>query len=177
MVNLKCTFLIPISFLLLLFDVQVFSQNQISYSILSNGGMKQANSAYVIAGTLGQTIIGKCENTIHQSQAGFWQMYNQDILLNAEDENFLPIEYKLEQNYPNPFNPLTIIRYSIPERTNVLIKVYDILGSEVITLLNQELDAGWYNLEFNAVEYSSGIYICRMQAGKYISTKKMLMIK
>jgi len=177
MIALKGTFLILVSFLPLLFDVQIFSQNKIPYSVICNGGEKQSNTAYVIAGTMGQTIIGKCENTIHQAQAGFWQMYNQDVLLDVEDEDILPIEYKLEQNYPNPFNPLTTIRYGIPERTNVLIKVYDILGSEVITLLNQEADAGWYNLEFNAARYSSGIYICRMQAGKYISTKKMLMIK
>ena len=177
MTNLKGTFLFLISFLLLLFNVKVFSQSQIPYSVISNGEVKQSNSAFVIVGTLGQSIIDRSESTIHQAQAGFWQMYNQDIVLDAEDENILPIEYKLEQNYPNPFNPSTIIRYSIPERTNVLIKIYDILGGEVTTLLNQEADAGWYNLEFNAAEYSSGIYIYRIQAGNYISTKKMMMIK
>ncbi|OGU36981.1 MAG: hypothetical protein A2315_15175 [Ignavibacteria bacterium RIFOXYB2_FULL_35_12] len=163
--------------ILLLFIANAFSQNQIAFSVLSNGGEIQANSAYVIVGTLGQTSIGKCENTINQAQAGFWQMYYQNVLQAAEDENMLPIEYKLEQNYPNPFNPSTIIKFGIPERNNVLIKIYDILGSEVTTLLNHEMDAGWYELIFNAAEYSTGIYICRMQAGNYVSTKKMLMLK
>ncbi|HAB53215.1 MAG TPA: hypothetical protein DCE80_13775 [Ignavibacteriales bacterium] len=61
--------------ILLLFIANAFSQNQIAFSVLSNGGEIQANSAYVIVGTLGQTSIGKCENTINQAQAGFWQMY------------------------------------------------------------------------------------------------------
>jgi len=163
--------------LLLSIHLQTFSQNQISFAVNGNGGGIQANSAYVIVGTLGQSSIDRGDNTIHQTQSGFWSMYSQNVLQDVEGENKLPTEYRLEQNYPNPFNPSTIIKFGIPERTNVVIKIYDILGSEVITLINQEMDIGWYEVQFNASNYSSGIYIYRMQAGNYISTKKMLLVK
>ncbi|OGU79601.1 MAG: hypothetical protein A2W11_05380 [Ignavibacteria bacterium RBG_16_35_7] len=174
---IKGTFILSIFSLLLLFHFQVFPQNKIAFSLISSGGGQQANSAYTINGSLGQTIIGNGENTIHQAHAGFWQMYYQNVMVNVPDDDLLPIEFKLEQNYPNPFNPSTIIKFGIPEQSIVLIKIYDVLGSEVKTLLNQEMDKGWYELLFNAAGYSSGIYIYRMQAGSYANTKKMLMIK
>jgi hypothetical protein len=88
-----------------------------------------------------------------------------------------PKEFKLEQNYPNPFNPSTVISYQLPVISNVLLKVYDILGSEVSTLVNEEQKPGYYEVEFNASHLASGMYVYRLQAGNYISTKKMLMIK
>ena len=71
-------------------------------------------------------------------------MYYQGVVVNVEDEDILPGEYKLEQNYPNPFNPSTVIRFAVKEKSNVLIKIYDILGGEIITIVNEELDAGWH---------------------------------
>jgi len=95
-----------------------------------------------------------------------------------------PKEFKLEQNYPNPFNPTTTIQYQIPASPNaskggafVSLKIYDILGSEVVTLVNEEQQPGYYEVEFNASHLASGMYVYRLQAGEYISTKKMLMIK
>jgi hypothetical protein len=177
MAQIKNAFLSLVFSLLLTTLLQTFSQNQISFAVNGNGGGIQANSSYVFVGTIGQSSIGKGENTINQSQAGFWAMYYQNIISKVEDDEILPNQFMLEQNYPNPFNPSTIIKFGIPERANVVIKIYDILGSEVITLINQEIDIGWYEVQFNASNYSSGIYIYRMQAGNYISTKKMLMIK
>lgn len=98
-----------------------------------------------------------------------------------------PTEYKLEQNYPNPFNPATKIRYSIPaspkffpkERTlnEVTLKVYDILGNEIVTLVNEQKEPGYYEVDFNASSFASGVYIYRMQSGSFVSTKKMLVLK
>ncbi|GJQ42248.1 MAG: T9SS type A sorting domain-containing protein [Ignavibacteriota bacterium] len=95
-----------------------------------------------------------------------------------------PKEFKLEQNFPNPFNPTTTIQYQIPASPNpskggafVSLKVYDILGSEVVTLVNAEQQPGYYEVEFNASHLASGMYVYRLKAGEYISTKKMLMIK
>ncbi len=89
----------------------------------------------------------------------------------------LPDDYQLSQNYPNPFNPTTTISYSIPNESFVTIKVYDILGREVETLVNEEKNAGNYNVNFNAGNLSSGIYFYRMQAGNFIQTKKLLLLK
>jgi type 1 fimbria pilin len=92
-----------------------------------------------------------------------------------------PKEFKLEQNYPNPFNPATVISYQLPVIGNVSLKVYDILGSEVATLVNEEQQPGYYEVQFNGNSLASGLYIYRLSAnsgaGNYISTKKMMMIK
>jgi hypothetical protein len=88
-----------------------------------------------------------------------------------------PDKYELAQNYPNPFNPTTIIKYQLPVDSRVTIKLFDILGREVMTLLNEDKKAGVYELEFNASHLTSGVYIYRMQSGDFNSVKKMLMVK
>ena len=93
-----------------------------------------------------------------------------------------PKEFTLSQNYPNPFNPTTKIRYTIPSVGTsfmkfVHLKVYDILGSEVATLVNKEQTAGYYEVNFDGSRYASGVYIYRLEAGDFVSTKKMMMIK
>jgi len=93
-------------------------------------------------------------------------------------------EFALEQNYPNPFNPSTTIKYSVPsvtlsevEGSLVTLKVFDVLGNEVTTLVNEEKPAGIYEVNFNAKGLSSGIYFYKLQAGSFIETKKMLLMK
>ncbi len=88
-----------------------------------------------------------------------------------------PNRYSLSLAYPNPFNPTTTIQYSIPEQFYVTLRVYDILGREVATLVNEEKLAGSYQVEFNAAGLSSGIYFYRIQAGGYVETKKMILMK
>ncbi len=88
-----------------------------------------------------------------------------------------PKEYSLGDNYPNPFNPTTTISYSIPTDEKVVLKIYDILGNEVALLVNEEKTAGKYRVEFNASLLSSGVYIYKLQAGDFISSKKMLLLK
>jgi hypothetical protein len=86
-------------------------------------------------------------------------------------------EFALEQNYPNPFNPTTQIQYQLPETGNVTIKVYDILGNEVRTLVNDNKPAGSYTVNFNAKGLSSGIYFYKITSGSFIETKKMILMK
>ena len=93
------------------------------------------------------------------------------------EENIIPVKFELSQNYPNPFNSTTNIKYAISKSSNVKITVYDILGKELEVLIDEQLQAGTYQTSWNASNYSSGIYFYRMQAGDYISTMKMLMIK
>jgi hypothetical protein len=95
---------------------------------------------------------------------------------NFKGEN-IPVEYSLEQNYPNPFNPTTTIMYQLPKDGLVTLKVYDILGAEVVTLVNEEKVAGKYEVSFDASRLASGIYIYRLQANDYISVKKMVLLK
>ena len=85
--------------------------------------------------------------------------------------------YTLEQNYPNPFNPVTTINYTIAAKDFVTIKVYDVLGKEIATLVNEEKPAGSYSVNFNASKLSSGVYFYRMQAGSFVETKKLILLK
>ena len=89
----------------------------------------------------------------------------------------IPSKYSLSQNYPNPFNPSTIIRFQLPVISNVLLKVYDAMGREIQTLVNGNLNAGNYSVEFNGAGLSSGIYFYSIEAGKFIDVKPLVLLK
>lgn len=93
--------------------------------------------------------------------------------------SFQKEDYKLNlsQNYPNPFNPITTINYTIPQRSLVELKVFDILGKQVATLVNEEKQSGEYQVKFNASSLSSGIYLYRLKTGKLMETKKLILLK
>jgi photosystem II stability/assembly factor-like uncharacterized protein len=95
----------------------------------------------------------------------------------ANNNNSVPSDYKLDQNYPNPFNPVTTINYSIPKSSEVKITVYDMLGHEVTTLVNEYKNAGNYSIVFDAERYASGVYYYRITAGDFTAAKKMTLIK
>ncbi len=100
-----------------------------------------------------------------------------------ENLSTVPIVYRMKQNYPNPFNPYTIIKYSIPNNaldlrpSNVQLKVYDILGKEIATLVNEVKSAGTHEVKFNASSLTSGIYFYKIRAGNFLETKKMILLK
>ncbi len=89
----------------------------------------------------------------------------------------IPMQYGLDQNYPNPFNPTTYIKFQLPEGGNVKITVFDILGKEVASLINEKMEAGYHNVEFNASNLASGLYIYKMESGDFTDVKKMMLIK
>ena len=91
--------------------------------------------------------------------------------------NGVPEVYNLSQNYPNPFNPSTTINFSLPKGSNVVLKIYDVLGREVATLLNGEKPAGNYEVNFDASKLASGLYVYTINAGEFTSTKKMMLMK
>ncbi len=93
------------------------------------------------------------------------------------DTDHLPGVFEIKQNYPNPFNPLTKINYTIPKRTFVTLKIYDLLGNLIESLVNEEKSTGKYEIIFNGSNLPSGIYFYQMQSGKFISTKKLILLK
>jgi len=97
-------------------------------------------------------------------------------VINQASNNY-PEEFKLEQNYPNPFNPTTNLEFGISELGFVSLKVYDVLGIEVATLVNEKKNAGSYTVQWNAADYPSGIYFYKLEAGNFSQTNKMLLIK
>jgi len=92
-------------------------------------------------------------------------------------KNDIPAQFQLQQNYPNPFNPKTIINFSIPQAGFVTIKIYDILGKEVATIINENKNAGYYKVNFDASSLTSGVYIYRITSNNFVQAKKMLLMK
>jgi hypothetical protein len=115
-------------------------------------------------------------NVAHYPDTGWVVMNVLPPILNVEIGN-IPSDYKLAQNFPNPFNPTTTIRYQIPEPAFVIIRVFDVLGNEIETLLNEEKIAGSYEAEFDGSGLTSGIYYYKITAGEFSQTNKMVLIK
>ncbi|KUG25460.1 hypothetical protein ASZ90_004725 [hydrocarbon metagenome] len=107
------------------------------------------------------------------------QINTQSVLTDVEPNIFTNIQkdFSLSNNYPNPFNPTTTIQFSIPKSDNVTLKVYDILGREITTLINEYKHSGTYETKFNATNLASGIYFYTLNSGSTFITKKMLLIK
>ena len=121
-------------------------------------------------------------DTVEADNAPFTLQVDGSNALSAYLEGLLPDEFALQQNYPNPFNPVTTLRYDLPENGLVTIIIYDMLGREVKTLINQSQNAGYRTVIWNATNdygkpVSAGTYLYQIQAGEYISTKKMVLLK
>jgi len=144
-----------------------------------------STSAWLQKGLMVSLEEGVNEIAIH----GFWNWMSFDFIgikggtiVSVKENSILPNRMSLSQNYPNPFNPTTIIRYSVAngltqDLSIVKIKIFDILGREITTLVNKEHNPGSYELEWDASRYASGIYYYKMQVGDFLETKKMILVK
>jgi hypothetical protein len=158
----------------------------VAYSISSNDGSYQIEN--LVAGDYTLVVDAtEYENASSDNSVSLNYGSNpsttKDLYLNPESttgvksNSPVPSSYSLSQNYPNPFNPSTQIRFTIPEKTNVKLEVYNLIGQKVADLVNSELSAGEYSITFNASGLSSGIYLYRLQAGNFSSVKKMILMK
>ena len=115
---------------------------------------------------------------IGMAQCGIAVFREGDVLSNlAEGLSAIPGTYRLLQNYPNPFNPSTTIRFSIPKAGPVSLKIYNLLGEEISTLVSERLQAGTHSVQWNALGIPSGVYFYRLQAGDFTGTKKLLLLR
>jgi Secretion system C-terminal sorting domain len=161
-----------------LFTIPIISQSsKVNWSSFSGGFGKSNSANTIITSSIGIPIDGPSSNGASRIIAGFLSDYgtiNTDV---KDKQKIIPTIYKLSQNYPNPFNPSTTIEYSIPKTSFVSLKIYDILGTEVATLVNEEKPAGNYQVSFDASSLSSGVYFYRLPAGSFVETKKMILLK
>jgi len=104
-------------------------------------------------------------------------VYYNNTISDVETTDKIPYNFILGQNYPNPFNPTTTIKFSLPEATNVTLRIYNTLGQKVDELVNTNLEAGWYNYQWEASNVATGIYIYELRTDKFVSVKKMLLLK
>ncbi len=109
---------------------------------------------------------------------GVWRRPLSGLVSSAEKfSSDLPAGAYLGNNYPNPFNPTTTIRYGLPHRSRILLTVFNILGQKVAELVNGDIDAGYHEVKFDGSNLASGVYFCRMRAGDFVDTKKILLTK
>ncbi len=98
--------------------------------------------------------------------------------INSEEkEQIIPTEYSLHQNYPNPFNPVTTIKFDLPNDGLITLEIFDILGRRISTLVEEYKTAGSYEQVFDASSLASGVYVYKLQAGDFVSSKKMILLK
>ena len=172
---------------LTLFDISSYNASSWSWSIPGSNiptsiQQNPGNISYANVGIYPVTLIASNSQGNDTLTKSCYIEVLPGIGINPISGN-VPAEFSLEQNFPNPFNPVTRIRFSIPlligvsEGRNVLLKVYDILGKEVSTLVNEELSPGTYEVEFDGTNYSSGIYFYMLSIGKNTFVNKMLLVK
>jgi hypothetical protein len=166
-------------FILIIFPSCLIAQNnsEINWFVFSNGFNNSVNINNKVISQVGTALIGTSSNEVTKVKSGFLTGLITTFATSVNDNENQPLSYELYQNYPNPFNPATVIRFSIPQANIVLLKVYDILGSEVLSLLNEEKPAGLYEITFDAYNLASGIYIYKLQAGDFNEKKKMILLK
>ncbi len=117
---------------------------------------------------------GQAGDTIDVTPPTWWNVW---IPTDVKIVESTPVEYRLSQNYPNPFNPTTTIRFGLPERSTVTVKVFNLLGEEVATVVDGIYDAGERAVEFDAANLASGVYVYRLQAGTFTQTRKMVVMR
>ena len=154
--------------------------NRIFMTTIYNMNWVDISSGLSITGNANITDITKTERYIFASgNTGIWRRPLSQVVSvdNLEPTNLLQSKFILGQNYPNPFNPFTKIKYSIPNADLIQIKVFDMLGNEIKTLLKEYKQPGTFEIEFNASNLPSGIYFYRIICDRFIETKKMLLLK
>ena len=155
-----------------------FAQYSIVSSVIGSGGGPMSNGTYSMNGTVGQSVVGTTAGTSFTAEQGFWHMLPTGV--NGVNPVGGPNSagYDLEQNFPNPFNPTTTIRFSIPERVKVTLKVINLLGEEVKRVIDGVYyEAGTYDADFFGDGLPSGTYVYRLEAGNFVKSRKMVIAK
>ena len=154
-----------------------WGQITLGKGVFATGGGMFSGATYAAAGSIGQGVIGRSTGTSFAASAGFWGdggiILDVEGLAGAEE----PGEFDLRQNYPNPFNPLTRIELRIENSEFLILKVFDILGREVATLMNEEKAPGTYRVEFDGSGLSGGVYFASLSAGDRREIRKMVYAK
>ena len=151
---------------------------RIAHHAFSAGAVTARDGNTVVTALVGQTFVGSAEfeNTI--LEAGFLvDTLFRPAVVGVQEDGALPQVFALEQNYPNPFNPSTTIRFALPKRTRLSLRLYNVLGQEVRTLIDDERPAGYHQVVLQARGLASGVYVYRMVAADVVMTRKLIVLK
>ena len=152
------------------------SDVELRRSVVGNGGNRLGSGDHILSCTLGQAVIGLAGPT-YINEMGFWYQY-ESIYSGMESlESVVAHKYWFGENRPNPFNLSTMLRFSIGKRCRVRIRLYDVNGREVRTVVDEDLDPGTHNRVLDGAGLSSGVYFCSMQADRFEATRKFVLLK
>jgi hypothetical protein len=156
----------------------VAQDTKVDWFSLASGGGRLNGPGTGMTVAVGEGLVGesKGQNTVLTS--GFLSgTLTSGPVDGVSDQPKVPKAFLLHQNYPNPFNPTTTIRFELPHASKVSLKVYNVLGQEAVTLIDEDKSAGVYEVRFNAVNLSSGMYVYRIHAGDFVATKALMLLK
>jgi len=160
-----------------------FSNGMLTFSIGTLATGKSASVTLIVKVDSGSSLVSKAYASAHETDPNLNNNVGVDttFILTAtgvnDRTNSLPLTFALKQNYPNPFNPSTMIAFDLPSAGHVQLRVFDLLGREVASLLDEQRNAGRYHVEWNASQFSSGVYFYQIQAGSFTATKKLILLK
>jgi hypothetical protein len=162
-----------------------FTTGNIGYAVGNNGTIRATTNS-------GQTWAGQTSNTTNNLWSVFFPDFSIGFTVGENGtirktvtgvlgidpvNNTIPDNFSLGQNYPNPFNPITVISFQVADNSFVSLTIYDILGKEIEVMVNEQLKAGVYEVQWNAADYPSGVYLYTINAGSFRDTKKMILTK
>ncbi len=166
--------------ILLVLQQPVRAQSVLHNSVFSIGGGVTANGTYHLVASLGQPLVGQSANGTHGLHLGFWQAAVSIVRVDVEEDGLegeVPRQYHLHQNYPNPFNPETTLSYEVRAPAHVVLKVFNLLGQEVATLVDAQRAPGRHEVRFEARSLPSGTYFYRVEMGDFRDVKMMILLK
>ncbi|VAX26930.1 hypothetical protein MNBD_IGNAVI01-3126 [hydrothermal vent metagenome] len=173
--------LLSISLQIILVSI-LYGQYQITNQNINSGGGISSNNEYQIHSSAGAEYISSINNNEYKIQHGFWIVGG--TMTSMEKDNFtIPTKFELYQNYPNPFNPTTVIKFGLPEPSNVKIEIYNMLGQKIDIVAEGNKASGYHEITWNASKLSSGIFLINFTAvgiesgHNYNQVKKALLLK
>ncbi len=179
----KSSVVFTLLFAALILNSKAYSQtNQVEWPSFNSGFGAASSAGTQICSALGQSFVGSAQNTNSQIISGFLVHpliceTGTAVEEKTQEESQLPTAYELEQNYPNPFNPSTTIAFALPKLSEVTLKIFDASGREVATLVEGRLPAGRHEVVLDARPFSSGVYFYRWQAGEFLQTRRLTLVK
>jgi hypothetical protein len=169
-------FVLPALVFLLLGSFPVFADYHIPQCVIAGGGGTMTTTGYSLTGTVAQTVIGRVSDASHIHLIGFW--YPAQVFASAvPEETGLPVAFALGTPYPNPGGPMTTLRLAVPRSSSVALRLYDVSGRLVRTLLEGELPPGYHTVDLDGAMLAAGIYFCRLTAPGFRETRRLVLVK
>lgn len=151
------------------------AQITVTQSVVASGGGESIGAVHKVIGTVGQAAIGVVTGPSNIHEIGFW--YQPGWILTSVPESPAELRYFLGQGFPNPFNPVATVEFGVVEPGRVVLTLYNVAGQEVRKLVDQQFEPGVHRAVLSAAGLGSGVYFCRMTAGDFTATTRLVLLK